>query len=129
MDNLVRAALHLGTRVIRLQQVVNRKVMCGKKHAQAQNRNKQHRVIQRIIGAAGRIEQHRQPRADNSGGKEIDLNNLPQADLKQPEYKTRLLLEGIGQKAVVAVHKQRLRKACTAVDCIHDEHKIRKICQ
>ena len=100
--------------------------MHRKQHADADCGNDQHRVIQRVIRAAGGPEQRREADADDRRGHRVDLHDLDQADLEQPQHKLRLLVEGVGQKAVVAVHKERLREARAAVDRVKDKDEIRQ---
>ncbi len=68
----------------------------------------------------------RQPDADNQRRNSVYLHYFTQADLKQPQDKARLLIERIGQQAVVAVHKKRLCKVRTTVDSVHYKYKVRK---
>ena len=97
--------------------------MHRKEYAHAKDRNKQNRIIQRIVRPAGKIKQYIHPGTDNQRWKKIDLYNFTQPNLKQLEDKTGLLIKGISQEAVVTIHKQRLCKACAAVDCIHNKQK------
>ena len=116
----------LRSRVIRLQQVINRQIVNGKENAHTEDGNDEHGIIQRILCSAGSIQQYRKASADDGSRQEIDFYDLPQTDLKQLQYKFRLLVERIRQQTVIAVHEERLRKSRSPVDGIHDKHEIRK---
>ena len=60
---------------------------------------------------------------------QVDLDDFPQANAKQFEHQMGLLIERIGEQAVIAVHEQHPREARSPVDRVHDEHKIRQICE
>ena len=125
-NQLVCAAFQLGPRGVRLEQVVDRQIVDREEQAHAQDGNDQHRVVQRIVRPAGGKQDQRQPRADHQRRDRVDLHDLTQADLKQPQDKAGPLVKGVGQQAVVAVHKKRLGKARAAVDGVHDKHKVRQ---
>ena len=98
--------------------------MNREKHAHAEDRNKQHRIVKRVFGSAGSVQNQRQSGTDYDGWHSIDFHNFPQAYLEQLEHISWLLVEGVGQQAVVTVHKQCPCKAGSPVDQIHDEYKI-----
>ena len=100
--------------------------MDGEEGAHGEDRDHQHHIIEGVVRPAGDIEDQRQAAPDYQRRHGIDLDDLPQPDAKQPEHKPRTLVEGVGQKAVVAVHEQGLGKAGAPVDEIHDEGKVRQ---
>ena len=125
-NNPVCAAFQFCSGIIGLKQIINREIMHGEKHAHTYNRNKNHNIIHGILCSSRRVEQHGKSAADDHCGKKIDLRYFPQADAEQFQHHVRFLVERIGQKASVTVHKQRPGKSRPSVDGIHDKHKIRQ---
>ena len=61
---LVSAAFNLRSGVIRLEEVVNRKIMHRKEHAHTDYRNDYHGVVRRVVGSSCGVKERSEPAAD-----------------------------------------------------------------
>ena len=108
-DNLIGTAFQLRIDVVRLQQVITGQMVYGEKDAHGQNGYRQNYIVQGRIRPTGTVEQQREARANHRGRQQVDLDDFPQPDSKQPENEAGLFVKRIRQQAVVTVHEQGLR--------------------
>lgn len=125
-NDAISAAFDLCSRVIRLQKIINREIVDREKHTHAEDGHNQHQIVQWIVGSSTGEENQCQPAANDQRWYRIDFHNFSQTDLKQPQHMGWLLIERIGQKAVVTIHEQSLGKPSATVDRIHNNGKIRQ---